>query len=609
MILKRLHIANFRALRGTHTIDFDRPPGLYLVTGRNEVDKELAENGVGKTTLFDALRWLLHGETAEGVRGSNACSWGAKSCEVRGEFADLPTIVRTVRPNAIKIDGEVVDQTALDKLIVIDAEALRHSIIIPQKTAGSFLDLRPAQRLTVVSTVLSLDRWTRCADEANSLAKQVDGNIVGLQTRLDRQAGSKAEAERQLAERRSELAMMQKSAASERRELASKRQASAAAAADSAVKAANARKAMESAKVGLGTLEAARKLIAAGGSYGLVQIADRAEAKARGVADAARERLDAARRLAAKGECPTCAQRLSAKAGKDLVAQAAQRSLDADKAMHTAETTAVKAVKEWEKAKVELAMTDKQIGDSNAKLIDLRRKLADIENDQACHESQEASYKRQIAELDKRMETAATSLKAIEDRIAELIIEGGKLGREKAALEKEMAGYKFWVGGFKDVRLLAIENALGLLRAEVDGPLSALGLGNWSLDFDIERETKSGGSSAGFHVFVRSTESPGAEPWEVWSGGEKQRMRIAATMGMSAVILGGLAIDTNIEVWDEPCMHMSGAGIDALMEALHDRALALKRQVWLIEHRAINYGFDGTVRIIKRKSGVEIIER
>lgn len=63
----QLNIENFLSI-GKASIDLENK-GLVLVQGQNEDDTSANSNGVGKSSIADALCWALFGETARGVSG------------------------------------------------------------------------------------------------------------------------------------------------------------------------------------------------------------------------------------------------------------------------------------------------------------------------------------------------------------------------------------------------------------------------------------------------------------------------------------------------------------------------------------------------------------
>ena len=74
-------------------------------------------------------------------------------------------------------------------------------------------------------------------------------------------------------------------------------------------------------------------------------------------------------------------------------------------------------------------------------------------------------------------------------------------------------------------------------------------------------------------------------------------------MAMSNVILTQRGITTNLQVWDEPFNCLSGTGHDDALELLYEQAHGQGKQVWLIDHHSVDFGFDGVLTVVKNHSG------
>jgi DNA repair exonuclease SbcCD ATPase subunit len=150
--------------------------------------------------------------------------------------------------------------------------------------------------------------------------------------------------------------------------------------------------------------------------------------------------------------------------------------------------------------------------------------------------------------------------------------------------------------------------AIEQLELEVNNALGNLGLIGWSVRFDIERETRGGKvTKPGFHVFIKSPENDRAVAWEAWSGGETQRLRLAGSIGLSNLILARAGVSLPFEVWDEPSTYLSGEGITDMLETLYDRARMERKQVWLIDHRSLDFGgFEDTYTVVATSKGTRL---
>ena len=164
----------------------------------------------------------------------------------------------------------------------------------------------------------------------------------------------------------------------------------------------------------------------------------------------------------------------------------------------------------------------------------------------------------------------------------------------------------FWKAAFKRVRLFMVKRVLAQLEVETASAAIALGLIDWKISFSTELETKSGSVRPGIHITVKSPISPTA-PWEVWSGGEGQRVRLAVALGLASLIQRLAGVSIGFEVWDEPSAWLSQEGIEDLLTCLKHRVQITGKSVWLCDHRALSQGaFDEVWQVSKTREGSQI---
>ena len=93
MELKELRIKNFLGI-GYAEVNFDKK-GLTLIEGKNNDSPSSISNGAGKSSIFEALFWVLFGKTKRGLTGNDVINRTAKkNCVVDLEFDDY-AITRT----------------------------------------------------------------------------------------------------------------------------------------------------------------------------------------------------------------------------------------------------------------------------------------------------------------------------------------------------------------------------------------------------------------------------------------------------------------------------------------------------------------------------------
>jgi DNA repair exonuclease SbcCD ATPase subunit len=216
----------------------------------------------------------------------------------------------------------------------------------------------------------------------------------------------------------------------------------------------------------------------------------------------------------------------------------------------------------------------------------------EIQTIKASMAPRENPYAEQITQKKNAKETAKAKIKTLEE-------ETDDLGRDHAAVS-------WWVTGFKRVRLFIVEETLRQLELEINNSLTALGLVDWHIELDVERENKSGGITKGFTVLVHAPGAPGPVKWEAFGGGATQRLRLAGDLGLANLIMERAGLRSTVEFFDEPSRHLSQEGMFDLAETLNQRALDQGKRTFLIEHNLLDYSYRGVITIVKDGNGSHI---
>ncbi|MCK5235402.1 MAG: SMC family ATPase, partial [Deltaproteobacteria bacterium] len=163
MEIKQLTIQGFKSFDNAQTIDFTKmESGFYFITGENKVEPRLGANGVGKSSIWDALCWVLYGKVSTSARASTYKNWhGKKPCKVILDFNHHGQdyhLERTWSPNTLKLATNPITQEELTAIIGLDFSAFLYTIFVSQ-FSSKFFDLSPADKLGIFSEVLDLDKW------------------------------------------------------------------------------------------------------------------------------------------------------------------------------------------------------------------------------------------------------------------------------------------------------------------------------------------------------------------------------------------------------------------------------------------------------------------
>lgn len=572
-------IQGFRSFASQQEINFSKlRPGLFHLGGKNEVEPDISPNGAGKSSLLEAVCWLLYGTTSRKLKAGATKNWNSK--EQCGGIIEVKTaqnelgIFRTWNPNTLEVaingaDPRPIDQKELDALLGLSFEAYLFSIYFAQ-FAPAFIDLKPAEQMSIFSTVLGLDLWETAADASAKFGRDLEGTVTRQKETLAGLRGQLEATNDAIRRLDPEEQEWLKSMVAREEELT---------------------KAVQTAKKSSKAAEAERdRHVEGSAEFRRLRELEGAAARVVAVAEAEVRRLEAeAGKLSGKEKvtkCPACGGPIS-------VAHLKQEKERTATALKTAKEKSAEA-KQAHDVQMK-AMT--AVRDSEVKLLEAERVLASAKGQQSAAERELEQLLKAENPFDKRRADAHA-------KVDELMLDIEGKDKKLGETEQAQGAAVFWSKGFKELRLSLIEESLAQLSIEANSALVELGLKEWALEFDVERETKKGTVSKGFTILVRAPHVKEAVPWECWSGGESQRLRVAASAGFSELICARAGVAPNVEFWDEPSQWLSENGIHDLLSTLADRAERRKKVIILADHRALDFGgFSGSITVVKKAAG------
>lgn len=591
-------MTNFGSVREEQRFHFPTAPGLYYLSG---------PNGSGKSTVWKAVTWCIYGKTPEGLKAGEVCTWGESGgTVVQLMFVDDDgmewMMTRSWKPNrwelADGLYGTVVDLTkdetnAVLGMVRMSFPAFTQCIVMPQRR-DLFLDLKPDAKAALFSEVLDLEQWTsrsgKASDAASALDKQVrelERDLAGLQGQLSQAQTTNYAIERtkwneqqqdtldSLAAEHSRLCEVSRKL---RNEIQDKQK-----------------------------LHQAMELQLADTWVGRIRAADealrQAQDKERQISKLLTEEsvlLRLARERQHLTQCSKCGQAMDPK-HKERCRAEAERSAELLEGLKVERSRAEDFVDQCRKDKTELDaevdLANQQLRDMNyqvkrmqAELAGLEGTLDSVEDRAERLEQEENPWVLRAQEAEARVQMLDDQINAATDRLDALVA------------RFQIASY--WVRWFKDIRLQLVGEELTQLEVEANSCLGELGLSDWELRFDVDRETAKGTLQRGFTVTVLSPANADPVPWEAWSGGEAQRLLIATQMGMANLGRSNTGSTIDLEVWDEPTTHLEPQGVQDLLDCLERRAQTERRQIWIVDHTVQGFaGFAGTVRATKSERG------
>ena len=607
MILERLVLENFQSFSGKHELRFrGKSPGLYLICGDNQDEPKLGGNGAGKSTIINAITWALYGKTLRGLKASNIRTWSSEeTVKVSLEFVSFGvhyTLNRHWNPVRLELmrdmnKKEIVTQEELEDIIGLSYEQYSLSIAHGQFNR-MFLDLSPAEKLTVFGSVLNLDRWLECSDKASTYTKtyhskleglerekafisgrmeEIDGAIERAETKRDKNREFRAQ---ELGKANTELESCLRTIAGFSTKLA----------ADS---------------VGLANIQVKRDEIS-----GLIkekQVAittmvdekkDFEREKRVLEADDKKYRDEIIRLRQMVGTCSLCYQNVPHEHIRTVVdaVQAQRKEVIALIAQVMTAINDISSAEQVERSVLE--ELSNQLREVTLEYNTLYTEVSSLKVNLAREESKKLYLEQKVLELCQDIVVDNEDVEAAKRNKTKFI---AKLDGIKHSIEevgRYLDTYGWWVKGFKRVRLGIINGAINRLTLDINNSLASLGLPSWTVQCSAEKETKSGTISKEFNIMVNSPS--GQFPWEAWSGGETQRLRLAGAMGLANTILDFKGIKSNVEFYDEPTNFLDEEGSVMLLTALQNRAIIENKQIYIIDHRSLEFGgFSGRINVIK----------
>lgn len=609
-----LCVKNFGSFIEPQMFEFDKlDVGAYFIKGQNKTNRRLASNGSGKSTFFiNALCWVLTGRTPVGLRSTDLKPWNLpkgkrdSKTEVTLTFKidGVGHWLTRVAPNAISLDNHEVAQEHIDKLLRISSLPVLKQTVIFGQHEPLFFDLPNKDKLALLSEVLELDKWDVRAQKASERARVL---------------------ERKAEEYSAQARMYEAKVETAKEQLKQLREANKTWKSDNISRVKNYKTELADVKVRIKELqkqsETALRIAKAaaenlGSRQGDQQVhVDKLRTLERDYAvlverqkQVERQAREIDRELEDLGEadaCPTCGQSIKGtdldKHKKELIAKRDALLKEVDEKVMKKKAEAIQQVK--------------------AKISTIRAGIVTLQNEYDGKKREHDLSLRRVTELEARQQQLERSieesaeiknpyieqinkLKASITELEELIVAAKE---EETKVRQRYERTHFWIKGFKDVRLFIVEDIIQELELMTNAALNDLGLGDWEVKYDIERETKSGTLQTGLIITILSPANDKPVRWESWSGGEGQRLRLAGSMALSEVLLNHAGVNIDLEIFDEPTKHMNAGGVDDFCELLASRARDLKRRIFLVDHTAIeSSSFAGTVTVVKTEKGSHI---
>ena len=172
IIFKELSIKNFLSV-GPEPVVIDFEPGLHIITGINK-DKLDRRNGVGKSTIADALYFVLYGNTIRELKKEFICNNITSGvCEVSLDLtvsengqADHYKITRLLTPSKCYVYKNDIDITRdsitnstdyINNLICTSEDVFQNCVIMTLNNTVPFMGKKKLDKRKFIEGILNLE--------------------------------------------------------------------------------------------------------------------------------------------------------------------------------------------------------------------------------------------------------------------------------------------------------------------------------------------------------------------------------------------------------------------------------------------------------------------
>lgn len=643
MNIVALEIENFLTI-GTARLSLANK-GLVLIQGENLADTSAVSNGVGKSSLVDALCWGNYGTTARDVSGDEVVNNKAKkNCRVRSTWQDGVTLYSVARHRKHathknqtvleqSVDGgatwtdlsrgtEKETQEEIVKILGCSLEVFKGSIYCGQEEAPDLPKMTDKQLKLLVEEAAGVERLEGAYRIAMAV---VNGSKVKLAGVISKRDGLISQVERgrlELAARKIDQERFE----AERPIRAKTHTISAATLKADMVAMAGQIKASgeEEKRVRVAAINA--ELAEHGKKADAVTELTHQVMDARRIFDRAvsalTDRVNDVKGLQAtlanaaeemKKPCAEC--------GKPHTAEEAdsyQKRLGERIAEKTSQAKATKTTVDAARAKLDDAVRQHAAGQAALPDVsDLTSETARLQAEIAAVERLKAQLMTKKRDYDRLQELAAAEMtkanpfdvavdglsKGVESLAAEIAAATDLIGASEEELQvAESVAKVFSPAG---VRAHILDTVTPFLNDRTADYLSALSDGNISAVWTTLGETAKGELREKFNIDVENEK--GAKSFKGLSGGEKRKVRLATMLALQDLVASRASKPIDLYMGDEIDDALDRAGLERLMTILERKARE-RGTVLIVSHNDLRDWIDNVCTVTKHPDEVSTID-
>lgn len=641
MKILSLEIENFLAIGSSGVLNLDNQ-GLVLIQGVNNDDTSASSNGVGKSTIPDALSWVNFGETAREVSGDTVVNDVAKkNCMVREivESGENRYMIERYRKHAtyknqtrvlvnsgtawddISKGTEKETQALIEQILGCSKDVFMAAIYAGQETAPDLPAMTDKQLKLLIEEAAGVEKIETALQIARKRADTVSKSLVATEMKHEGAIRRLEDHEARLARievQQKEFEGGRSTRKNEHLEQAKKHLAQGGVY----------QKALASKLPAAGIIAQIAGLDATLGDHRHlvnVALAERAKldtlnrAADRAKVEAQRATANVRETLAAITNAPEAMKKPCGECGKPHTESELEEFVAHLKTRQAREVEEAKALaKKWEVAKGEAAAQDAIVKTAEAAIPDVmevttkRNELSaekaeidryvraiDVSKDAARSEMEHAKrVQTEENPHDGDAEMTAGRITGLKGEIAALDAELIDLRKKAAVLEHAVK-----VFGPAGVRAHILDTVTPFLNAQTSDYLSALSDGNITATWSTLSSTSKGELREKFNIDV--TNSKGAKTFKGLSGGEKRKVRLSTMLALQDLVATRASNPIQLWIGDEIDDALDKSGLERLMGVLERKARE-KGTVLIISHNNLTDWADRTA-VVTKEGGLSTI--
>lgn len=638
MIFKELTITNFLSV-GQAEIDLNGR-GLVLIEGQNLDDPSALSNGAGKSSIVDALSWVLYGKTARGVSGDAVINRTAKkNCCVSiviedgrenykvsryrkdGEHANSLFVIHNDKDIT---KGTVAEtQDVIDKIIGCGHEVFVATVYAGQEAMPDLPAMTDKQLKELIESVIGVEVLTKAYAKAKSLALECEKEQMtrefAYNSCVDRIANLKVRYEEMEKQSEGWRTQIEESI----RDWESKKIGTEAAYIDIDKRLSGkshehnaAVERIEQIRLLIDNADNARKEYEALKNEESIQHAHVAYAKKNKEQklEQATKQFEAIKNIESRvgtrcGECGTVYT-------KESLADAKKSAVDALNAL----------IKEAEDLNAKVELAEKKLADATSKVQSYAMPdVSSLTNEMFYLNEVVNSYKEdfrersricadiefiksQIAERQDALRGAspfAETLDSINGEWFNAVEEEREL---KVKLEENAEKLNIYEGavqifGPQGVRQHVLDAITPILNDRTARYLNILSDGKLSAVWTTLATTKKGEIKEKFNIAV--TNAVGGNSFESLSGGEKRKVRVACCLALQELVASRATKPIELFIADEVDHALDESGVERLIGVLNDKAQTCKTLL-VISHNPLRNWIDNVITVTKENGQSKI---